>query len=70
MNLVPAELEDGDLDAAMDDLRRAALFDEDHREAHFNLALVYMQRGMLSDDEHETLESLRLNAEQPRALNL
>jgi Tfp pilus assembly protein PilF len=47
MNLGPAELEDGDLDAAMDALSGATLFDKDHREAHFNLALIYMQRGML-----------------------
>ena len=45
MNLGLAELEDGNLDTAIDALRRATLFGKDHPEAHFNLALVYMQRG-------------------------
>jgi tetratricopeptide (TPR) repeat protein len=70
LNLGLAELEEGGIDAATDSLRLAVLFGPDHSESHFNLALVEAQRGMLSDAEHEALESLRLNPEQPDALNL
>ncbi len=70
LNLGLAELEEGDIDAATDSLRLAVLFRPDHSESHFNLALVEAQRGMLSDAEHEALESLRLNPKQPDTLNL
>lgn len=70
LNLGLAELEEADIDAATDSLRLAVLFGPDHSESHFNLALVEAQRGMLSDAEHEALESLRLNPKQPDTLNL
>jgi Flp pilus assembly protein TadD len=65
-----AQLENGNLDAATDSLRRAVLIGEDRLESHFNLALVYERRGMLADAEHETLASLRLNPGQPDTRNL
>ena len=70
LNLGLAQLENGDLDAAADSLRRAVLLGEKHSESHFNLALVDQQRGMLADAEHEALVSLRLNPGQPDARNL
>jgi tetratricopeptide (TPR) repeat protein len=70
LNLGLAQLENGDLDAATDSLRRAVLLGEKYSESHFNLALVDERRGMLADAEHETLVSLGLNPEQPDARNL
>jgi Flp pilus assembly protein TadD len=70
LNLGLALIDSGDLDAATESLRRAVVFGGDHFESHFNLALVDERRGMLADAEHETLEALRLNPEQPDALNL
>jgi Flp pilus assembly protein TadD len=70
LNLGLASLENGDLDAAADSLRRAVLLGEDHSESHFNLALVDEQRGMLAEAEHEALASLLLNPGQPDARNL
>jgi Flp pilus assembly protein TadD len=70
LNLGLAQLENGDLDAATDSLRRAVLLGEDHSESHLNLALVDERRGMLADAEHETLASLQLNPDQPDARNL
>lgn len=70
LNLGLAQLEDGDLDAATNSLRRAVLLGGNHTESHFNLALVEDRRGMLADAEYETLASLRLNPEQPEARNL
>jgi len=66
LNLGLALIDSGDLDAATENLRRAVVFGGDHFESHFNLALVDERRGMLADAEHETLEALRLNPEQPR----
>jgi Flp pilus assembly protein TadD len=68
-NLGLAQLENGDLEAATDSLRRAVFLGEDHPESHFNLALVDERRGMLADAEHETLASLQLNPDQPDARN-
>jgi Flp pilus assembly protein TadD len=70
LNLGLALIDSGDLDAATENLRRAVVFGGDHFESHFNLALVDERRGMLADAEHETLEALRLNPEQPDARNL
>jgi Flp pilus assembly protein TadD len=70
LNLGMAQLENGDLDAATESLRRAVLFGENHPESHFNLALADERRGMLTDAEHETLASLQLNPDQPDARNL
>ena len=64
-----AHFENGDLDTATDNLRRAVLLGQDHPESHFNLALVYERRGLLADAEHEMLASLRLNPGQPDARN-
>lgn len=69
-NLGLAQLENGDLEAATDSLRRAVFLGEDHPESHFNLALVDERRGMQAAAEHETLASLLLNPEQPDARNL
>jgi protein O-GlcNAc transferase len=70
LNLGLAQLENSDLDAATDSLRRAVLLGESHFESHFNLALVEQRRGMLADAEQETLASLLLNPDQPDARNL
>jgi len=70
LNLGLAQLEEGDLSAAAESLRRAVLRGEDHPESHFNLALIDESRGMLADAEHEALESLQLNPEQQAARNL
>jgi Flp pilus assembly protein TadD len=70
LNLGLAQLEDGDLNAATDSLQSAVLLGEDHAESHFNLALVYVQRGMPAEAEHEALASLILNPGQPAARNL
>src|SRR5713226_182476 len=40
LNLGLAQLENGELDAATDSLRRAVLLGAEHSESHFNLALV------------------------------
>jgi Flp pilus assembly protein TadD len=58
------------LDAAIDSLRKAVLFGGDHSESHFDLALAYARRGMLSDAEHEIRESLRLDPRKPDARNM
>jgi tetratricopeptide (TPR) repeat protein len=70
LNLGLAQLENGNVDAAMESLRTAVLLGEDHSESHFNLALVYERRGMLADAEHETLASLRLSPWQQDTRNL
>ena len=70
LNLGLAELEDGDLDAAIDSLRQAVLRGPNHTESHFNLALVYERRGLLADAEREMLASLKLDPGQPDARNL
>lgn len=70
LNLGLAQLENDNLDAAMESLRTAVLLGEDHSESHFNLALVYERRGMLADAEHETLASLRLSPWQQDTRNL
>jgi len=70
LNLGLAQLENGDLDAATESLRRAVVLGGDHSESHFNLALVDERRGMLADAEHEAFEALRLNPGQPDARNL
>ncbi len=69
LNMGLARLENGDLDAATDNLRQAVLLGEDHSESHFNLALVYERRGLLADAEREMLASLRLNPGQRDAQN-
>ena len=70
LNLGLALLENGDLEAATENLRQAVLLGQDHSESHFNLALVDQRRGMLGEAEHETLASLVLNPRQPDARNL
>ena len=64
-----AQLQSGDLDAATDSLRQAVLLGKSHSESHFNLALVYERRRLLTDAEREMLASLRLNPDQPDARN-
>jgi Flp pilus assembly protein TadD len=70
LNLGLAQVEDGEMDAATDSLRRAVFLGEDHPESHFNLALVDERRGLFVDAERETLAALRLNREQTDARNL
>jgi Flp pilus assembly protein TadD len=70
LNLGLAQLEDGDLDAAIDSLRQAVLRGPNHPESHFNLALVYERRGLLADGEREMLASLNLDPGQPDARKL
>ena len=64
-----ALLENGDLDAATDSLRRAVLIGENHSESHFDLALANERRSLLADAEREMLVSLQLNPDQPDARN-
>ncbi len=70
LNLGLAQLENSDVDAATDSLRRSVLFGENQSESHFNLGLVEERRGMLADAEHEMLASLLLNPGQVDARNL
>jgi Flp pilus assembly protein TadD len=70
LNLELAQLEDGDLDAAIDSLRQAVLRGPNHTESDFNPALVYERRGLLADAEREMLASLKLDPGQPDARNL
>jgi tetratricopeptide (TPR) repeat protein len=70
LNLGLAQLEDGDLDAAINSLRQAVLRGRNHPESHFNLALVYERRGLLADAEREMMASLKLGPGQPDARNL
>ena len=70
LNLGLAQLENDDPDAATDSLQHSVLLGESHPESHFNLALVDERCGNLTDAEHQTLASLRLNSEQPDARNL
>ena len=65
-----AQLEDGDLDAAVESLRLAARLGGDHFEAHFELARLDERIGRLAEAEHETLASLLLSPEHPEARNL
>jgi tetratricopeptide (TPR) repeat protein len=65
-----AQLENGDLDAAVKSIRLAARLGGDHFEAHFELARLDARIGMLAEAEHETLASLQLGPERPEARNL
>ena len=69
LDLGLAQLESGDLDAAMDSLRQSVFLGENHSESHFNLALVYERRGLHADAEREMLASIQLNPRQPDARN-
>jgi tetratricopeptide (TPR) repeat protein len=70
LNLGLGELGQGDLDGATENLRKAVYFGETHPESHFNLALVYERREMLTDAEREALASLRLRPTQSGARDL
>ena len=65
-----AQLEDGDLDVAVESVRLAVRLGGDHFEAHFELARLDERIGMLPEAEQETLVSLRLSPEHPEARNL
>lgn len=65
-----AQLEDGELDAAIESIRLAARLGSDHFEAHFELARLDERIGMFAEAEHETLTSLRLSPEHAEARNL
>jgi tetratricopeptide (TPR) repeat protein len=65
-----AQLENGDLDAAVKSMRLAARLGGDHFEAHLELARLDERIGMLAEAEHETLASLQLSSERPEARNL
>lgn len=69
LNLGLAQLENGDLDAATNTLRRSVLLGEDHPESHYNLALVEEWRGQFAEAERETRTSFCFNPAQPDALN-
>jgi Flp pilus assembly protein TadD len=69
LNIGLAQLENGELDAATDSLRRAVLLGEGHSESHFDLALAFERRGLLADAERETLAALQLNPGQSDAWN-
>jgi Flp pilus assembly protein TadD len=70
LNLGLVQLGNGELEAATDSLRQSVFLGENHSESHFNLALVYEQRGLFADAEREALASIRLNPRQPDARNL
>jgi Flp pilus assembly protein TadD len=70
LNFGLVQLENGDLDAAIESLRRAVLFGENHSESHFNLALFEERHGKLADTEQEIRALLTLSPEQPDARNL
>jgi Flp pilus assembly protein TadD len=61
LNLGLVQLEDNELNAATDSLRRAVLLGRNHSESHYNLALVYERRGLFAEAEGEMLASLRLD---------
>ena len=65
-----AQLEDGNLNAAVESVRLAVRLGADHFEAHFELARVDERIGMLAEAEHETLTSLLLSPGHPEARNL
>ena len=65
-----AQLEDGDIDAAVESIRLAARLGGDHFEAHLGLARLDERIGKLAEAEYETLASLRLSPEHPEARNL
>jgi Flp pilus assembly protein TadD len=65
LNLGLVELENADLDAATESLRRATLLGEDDPESHYNLALVDERRGQFAEAEREMRASLRLDPSQP-----
>ena len=65
-----AQLEDGNVNAAVESVRLAVRLGGDHFEAHFELARVDERIGMLAEAEHETLTSLLLSPGHPEARNL
>jgi Flp pilus assembly protein TadD len=65
-----AQLEDGEVDAAVENMRHAVRLGGDHFESHFELARVDERIGRLVDAEHEALASLLLIPEHPDARNL
>ena len=65
-----AQLEDGEVDAAVESMRLAVRLGGDHFEAHFELARIDERIGGLAEAEQETLASLLLDPEQPEARNL
>jgi tetratricopeptide (TPR) repeat protein len=65
-----AQLEDGNVNAAVECIRLAVRLGGDHFEAHFELARLDERIGMLAEAEHETLKSLLLSPGQPEARNL
>jgi len=70
LNLGLAQLENGELDAATDSLKRAVLLGREHSESHYNLALAYERRGLFADAEREMLASLGLASGKPDARNM
>jgi tetratricopeptide (TPR) repeat protein len=65
-----AQLENGNVNAAVESVRLAVRLGGDHFEAHFELARLDERVGMLAEAEHETLKSLLLNPGHPEARNL
>jgi tetratricopeptide (TPR) repeat protein len=65
-----AQLEDGEIDAAVESENLAARLGGDHFETHFELARIDERIGKLAEAERETLASLRLSPEHPEARNL
>ena len=65
-----AQLEDGEVDAAVESARLAVRLGGDHFEAHFELARIDERIGRLSEAERETLAALLLSPEDPEARNL
>ncbi|MGH8678391.1 MAG: tetratricopeptide repeat protein [Burkholderiales bacterium] len=69
LNLGLLYLESGNLTAATEVLRLAALLGPDRPETHFNLGIVYERRAMLPQAQQELLQSLHIDPNQPDARN-
>ena len=69
LNLGLLYLESGNLAAATEVLRLAALLGPDRPETHFNLGIAYERRAMLPQAQQELLQSLHIDPNQPDARN-
>jgi tetratricopeptide (TPR) repeat protein len=65
-----AQLEAGEIDAAVESVNLAVRLGGDHFETHFELARIDERIGRLAEAEKETRASLLLDPEHPEARNL
>jgi Flp pilus assembly protein TadD len=64
--LAMALAKQGDLDGAVDAARRYAALDPDEPLAHTSLSMLYQQKGMIPEAEHEKALSMQLQLRRPR----